>query len=57
MSKTKIAWIIMILSFTLFFYKAYFDIDMAQPMLTTMAFVAFMMSTLTAIFLGNSDSR
>jgi hypothetical protein len=57
MNKSRIAWIIMIVSFSLFFYKAYFDIDMSQPMLTTAAFVAFLLSTLAAIFLGNTGNR
>jgi FtsH-binding integral membrane protein len=57
MNKTRIAWIVMIVSFALFFYKAFLDINMEQPMLTTMAFTVFLLSTLSAIFLGNAGQR
>ncbi|MCB0484289.1 MAG: hypothetical protein KDC37_06975 [Flavobacteriales bacterium] len=57
MNKTRIAWIVMIVSFALFFYKAFLDINMEQPMLTTMAFTVFLLSTLSAIFFGNAGQR
>lgn len=48
---------IIVISFGLFFYKAFLDFDTSSPFVNLFAFVGILFGTLAAIALGNSGAR
>jgi hypothetical protein len=55
--KQMIALAIIVVSFVLFFYKAFLDFSVTSPTINLFAFVGILFGTLASIAIGNSGAR